>query len=150
LGTAAGVSVEVGQKRTWDGQNARGIWFAFITNPIMDSKSRKEVIKMKDLKTAIFTEEEIKIAKFQSNLTEILKLYDISPARLGKILGISRQQVYNIQNGNTKMNKMHYIAIMASLAFGDKEIEQIFNDSKKARLLNKEVELKEMKERLET
>ncbi len=30
MGTAAGVSVEVGQKRTWDGQKARGIWFVII------------------------------------------------------------------------------------------------------------------------
>ena len=105
---------------------------------------------MKDLKEAISTKDEIKIAKFQDNLSDLMNLYNITGAELGKMIGVTRQQIYNIKKNITRMTKSQYIAIMAIFAFGESDIEKIFNDSKTARLLSKEYELKEMKKRLET
>ncbi|MPN53150.1 hypothetical protein SDC9_200814 [bioreactor metagenome] len=49
----------------------------------------------------------------QSNLKKIRAILDIDQAQLGDMIGVSRQTINNIENGRVKLNKMHYLAIMA-------------------------------------
>ena len=99
---------------------------------------------------SIPTEEKKRITKFQSHLREVLKLYGWTPEEFGKRLGLSRQQVYNYMTGYSQLTKSQYLAMITVFSYDLEEIEKIFDDAKKAKLLEEEVKLKELKERLET
>ena len=98
----------------------------------------------------ILTEEKKRITKFQSHLSEVLKLYNWTPSEFGKRLGLSRQQVYNYMSGYTQLTKSQYLAMITVFSYDLEEIEKIFDDAKKAKILEEEIKLKELKERLET
>ena len=107
----------------------------------MDKNPEREVIKMEEL-----TNEEIKIAKFQESLSDIMELYGVTCAELGRRIGVSRAQVSNLRSGFSKMNKTMYIAILVALTHRENYIEGFYNDVTKRKIKK----LQEKLERLET
>ena len=60
-------------------------------------------------------EQEIRVQRLQDNLMAIRKFAGWSTQDLGALIGVTKQTIGNIENGNTKMSLTQYIAIRAIL-----------------------------------
>ena len=67
-----------------------------------------------DMQQNVSSQEEL-TKNLQNNLKKIRAILDIDQAQLGDMIGVSRQTINNIENGRVKLNKIHYVAIMAIL-----------------------------------
>lgn len=67
-----------------------------------------------DMQQNVSSQEEL-TKNLQNNLKKIRAILDIDQAQLGDMIGVSRQTINNIENGRVKLNKTHYLAIMAIL-----------------------------------
>ena len=56
-------------------------------------------------------ERAIQIVRLQENLASIRKIAGWTAEDLGEMLGVSKQNVSNMENGNTKLSQAQYIAI---------------------------------------
>ena len=61
------------------------------------------------------TKSEQERADLQKNLRGIRTLYNISCDEIAKEIGITRQQINNIENGKNDLSKANYIALSAAL-----------------------------------
>lgn len=62
-----------------------------------------------------FTEKEIE--KLQSNLSVIRRVAGWTTAELGDLIGVTKQTISNLENKNTKMSKLQYIAIRSVIDY---------------------------------
>lgn len=67
------------------------------------------------------------IKKFQKYLLCIRTLLKLSPEQAGRLLGVSRQTVANLELGNTKMSTIQYVAIKSlyRLIYKQRELRSI-------------------------
>lgn len=56
-------------------------------------------------------EREVQIVRLQENLASIRKIAGWTAEELGELLGVSKQNISNLENENTKLSKTQYIAI---------------------------------------
>ena len=56
-------------------------------------------------------ERSIQIVRLQENLSSIRKIARWTAEDLGKMLGVSKQNISNLENRNTKLSQAQYIAI---------------------------------------
>lgn len=56
-------------------------------------------------------ERAIQIVRLQENLSSIRKIARWTAEDLGEMLGVSKQNISNLENGNTKLSRAQYIAI---------------------------------------
>ena len=73
------------------------------------------------------------IAKLQDNLLMIRKAGNWSAEEFGKMIGVTKQTISNLENKKTVMNKTQYIAIRAVLDF---EISERSDDTSLAYIVN--------------
>lgn len=76
---------------------------------------------------------EKRITEFQNNLRMARKAAGLTAVKLGQMVGLTRQSVYNIEQGKTKMTKAQYIAFQVVLRYklgGDDSnwLKQIIDD----------------------
>lgn len=81
------------------------------------------------------TKEEI--VKYQELLSEVLTLSKITRAELGEYIGITRQQVANLDTCHCPMSKTQYITINVVL-------EYVIGEEKYKKILKMAKELKEL------
>lgn len=56
-----------------------------------------------------------KIKIMQNNLVHIRKSIGLSAGEFGDYIGVTRQTIYNIETGRTKLTKVQYLAILYAL-----------------------------------
>ena len=56
-------------------------------------------------------ERAIQVVRLQENLSSIRKIAGWTAEDLGAMLGVSKQNISNLENGNTKLSQAQYIAI---------------------------------------
>ncbi len=59
----------------------------------------------------------IQVARLQDNLSTVRKLAGLTSAELGEILGVSKQNISSLENGNTRLSQAQYIAIRHILEY---------------------------------
>lgn len=65
-----------------------------------------------NMQQEVFSQDEL-TKNLQNNLKKIRVILDVDQAQLGDMIGVSRQTINNLENGRVKLNKTHYLAIMA-------------------------------------
>ena len=53
----------------------------------------------------------IQVVRIQENLSSIRKIAGWTAENLGEMLGVTKQNISNLENGNTKLSQAQYIAI---------------------------------------
>lgn len=56
------------------------------------------------------------IENMQAKFKEIRLVFGFSVTKFADILGVTRQTIYNIENGKTKMNTVQYLAMRALIS----------------------------------
>lgn len=84
------------------------------------------------------------VAKFQSDLADIMSVYNISAAELGRMVGVTRQQITNLRNGTTKLSEPLYLAIMAVLTYPKDKIKLDFKIKTQSKVKEKQEKLSKL------
>lgn len=84
------------------------------------------------------------VAKFQSDLVDIMDVHNISATELGRMVGVTRQQITNVRNGTTKLSKPLYLAIIAVLTYSEDKMKLDFKVKTQSKVKEKQEKLSKL------